>query len=395
MKLLNKISEKLLEFKQQEVYKHSYYLQSAQDSQVKMEGKGDVLVFSSNNYLGLSNHPKIKQAAKDAIDQYGCGTASVRFICGTLAIHRELEEKTAAFVGCEAATTYASCWNANEAVFPTLFEEGDILFSDELNHASIIDGLRLMSKKVDKKVYKHSDLTDLEAKLQASSQYNNRAIVTDGVFSMEGDIAKLTGIVALAKKYDAMVIMDDSHATGVLGETGRGTAEHFGLLGQIDIITGTYGKALGGGAGGFIAGKKDIIDYCVQRSRPQLFSNALPPSVAATALEAIKLLEQEPERVQTLRDNANYFREGIKKLGLKPIDGDTPIVPIIVGETSLAIAMSEALLSKGIFVTGFGFPVVPQGEARLRNQISAGHSKAQIDLALEKMHEAAKELKLL
>lgn len=386
-----KISNHIHQLKEKGEYKRMQTLLSAQDAQVEMKGHGNVMVFSSNNYLGLANEESIKQAMKKSIDVYGAGTASVRFICGTLGIHEQLEQATADLVGTEASTTYASCWNANEAVFQTLFGEGDVLISDALNHASIIDGMRL-AKKVDKKVYQHSDMHHLETILKESSAYENRVIITDGVFSMEGDIAKLPDLVALAKKYDAIIIMDDSHSTGVLGKTGRGTAEHFDLMGEVDIITGTYGKALGGAAGGFIAGKKDLVDYCVQQSRPQLFSNALPPAVAASALEAIQILVHEPSRVEKLRDNAHYFRTNIKEKGLKPLDGDTPIVPIIVGETSLAIKMSERLLEEGLFVTGFGFPVVPKGEARLRIQISAAHTKELMDQAIEKIAKVHAEL---
>ncbi|HMQ10859.1 MAG TPA: glycine C-acetyltransferase [Oligoflexia bacterium] len=379
-----KISNYIHQLKEKGEYKRIQTLLSAQDAQVEMKGYDKVMVFSSNNYLGLANESSVKDAMKKSIDVYGAGTASVRFICGTLGIHQQLEQATADLVGTEAATTYASCWNANEAVFQTLFGEGDILISDALNHASIIDGMRL-AKKVDKKVYQHSDMNHLENILKESSAYENRVIITDGVFSMEGDIAKLPEIIALAKKYNAIIVIDDSHSTGVLGATGRGTAEHFDLMGQVDIITGTYGKALGGAAGGFIAGKKDVVDYCVQQSRPQLFSNALPPAVAASALQAIQILVREPERVEKLRNNAKYFRRRIKDKGLNPLEGDTPIVPIIVGETSLAIKMSERLLEEGLFVTGFGFPVVPKGEARLRIQISSAHNKELMDQAIEKI----------
>lgn len=390
-----RIFSKVSELKQKGEFKNTQFLSGPQAPTVEMEDLGEVLVMSSNNYLGLANHPKVREAAKAAIDKYGNGTASVRFICGTLSLHRELEAATAKFLGFERCTTYASCWNANEAVFQTLFGEGDIVISDRLNHASLIDGLRLM-KKAEKTVYPHSDMNALEDILKKSMAYQTRAIVTDGVFSMEGDIAKLPEIVALAEKYNALVIMDDSHATGVLGDAGRGTAEHFGLEGKVDILTGTYGKALGGGLGGYVVAKSDVVEMLVQQSRPQLFSNALPPAVAGVALAAIEVLESNhAELLAQLRENTAYFRNAITEKGFKPLEGDTPIVPIILGETARAIEMSTELLKQGIFVTGFGYPVVPQGEARLRIQISAAHTKGHLDRAIEKMRGVGRELNLI
>lgn len=379
--LKDRCTLELEQLRNQGVFKRLEVLEAPQSSKTRMKRVGDVIVMSSNNYLGLANHPDIKKAAHQAIDEYGCGTASVRFICGTLAIHEDLEKATSQFVGQEASTTYASCWNANEAAFPTLFQEGDLVVSDSLNHASIIDGLRLM-KGVDRKVYPHLDLKALEELLKQSNA-RVKAIVTDGVFSMEGHIAPLPDLLDLAKKYQAILVVDDSHATGVLGATGKGTAEHFNLPGNvIDVLTGTYGKALGGAAGGFIASQSSIVELCVQRSRPQLFSNALPPPVAASALASIRLLSANANLVKTLKENTRYFRSAISELGFKPLQGDTPIVPVIVGETSLAIQMSHELLKEGIFVTGFGHPVVPKGEARLRIQLSAAHTKDQLDQAL-------------
>ena len=389
--LIGRVQEELDGFKKDGIYKTLNTLESPQAPRVKMKGRGDVIVLSSNNYLGMSNLPEVIQASKNALDEYGSGTASVRFICGTLAIHDELEAETAAFLGKEAATTYMSCWNANEALFATFLGEGDWVTSDSLNHASIIDGLRL-TRKVQKEVYPHSDMKALEKQLSEAKSARTRMIVTDGVFSMEGHIANLPEICALARKYDALVVIDDSHATGVLGKTGRGTPEHFGLTEEVDIVTGTYGKALGGAAGGFIAGPKALVDYCVQRSRPQLFSNALPPAVTASALTAIRHLDAHPELIGKLRENTQYFRTKVSALGFKPLDGETPIVPIIVGETSFAIKMSEQLLEEGVFVTGFGFPVVPKGEARLRIQISAAHEKKDFDDALEAFEKVGKKL---
>ncbi len=346
-----------------------------------MEGRGEVIVLSSNNYLGLANEPAIVDAGVDALRTFGAGTASVRFICGTFTIHRELETALARFVGTDASLSYVSAWNANEALTPTIAREGDFVVSDALNHASIIDSVRLAKamNKCTTAVYRHADMDDLRDKLRAAAQAPRRIIWTDGVFSMEGSIAKLPEILQLARDHDAIVVMDDSHATGVLGATGRGTAEHFGVVGDVDIITSTLGKALGGAAGGFIAGPAALCDMLTQRSRPQLFSNALPPTVAASALAAVRFTEAHPERVQMLHDNSRYFRAAIREAGFQPLDGDTPIVPIIVGETALAIRMSDMLLDRGVFVTGFGFPVVPHGQARLRCQISAAHTRDDLD----------------
>jgi glycine C-acetyltransferase len=375
-------------------YKHLRHLTTPMAAEVHMEEAGDVIVLSSNNYLGLSDEPSVVQAGKDGLDRYGAGTASVRFICGTLDIHRQLEDRIAAFLETEASLTYVSCWNANTGLFPTICEAGSAIVSDELNHASIIDGCRLASK-AKRERYKHGDMADLEAKLQALQGCAPILIVTDGVFSMEGSLAKLPEIVALAKKYDAVTVVDDSHGTGVTGKTGRGTIEHFGLAGQVDIITGTLGKALGGAAGGFVAGSRALIETLIQRSRPQLFSNALPATVACSSLQAIEYLDAHPELVARLRDNVAYFRNGLKKIGYKPLDGDSAIVPIIVGETAFAIALSDKLLKMGIFVTGFGFPVVPEGTARIRTQLCAALTKAEMDKALSAFESVGKEVGLL
>lgn len=388
---IERVQSELKQFRKNGVYKDLQVLEGPQAPRVKMRNRGETIILSSNNYLGLANEPEIKKAARKAIDDYGNGTASVRFICGTLAIHEELETETARFLKKEASTTYSSCWNANEALFATFLGEGDLVASDSLNHASIIDGLRLV-KKARKEVFPHNDMKALEQILSDAGSCRTKMIVTDGVFSMEGHIANLPEICDMAKKYNALVVIDDSHATGVLGKQGRGTPEHFGLEKEVDIITGTYGKALGGAAGGFIAGPKPVVEYCVQRSRPQLFSNALPPSVSACALASLRFLQKHPERISKLRENTQYFRERVAELGFKPLMGETPIVPIIVGETSFAIQMSERLLQQGVFVTGFGFPVVPKGEARLRIQISAAHEKEDFDQALLAFGKVGKEL---
>ena len=385
------------DFKRDKVYKRLNYLDSPQSARVKMEGRGEVLILSSNNYLGLCDEPSVIQAGKDALDEYGAGTGSVRFICGTFAVHRELEEALAKFVGAESALSYVSCWNANEGFTATVVEENDFVVSDALNHASIIDSVRLAKAitKCTTAVYKHSDMTDLRDKLAGAKANRRRLIWTDGIFSMEGDIAKLPDILQLAREHDAIVVMDDSHASGVLGKRGRGTAEHHGVLGEVDVITSTLGKALGGAAGGFTAGSAALADCLTQRSRPQLFSNALPPTVAASSLEAVRVIEREPQRVAKLHENARYFRAAITEAGFKPLAGETPIVPIIVGETALAIKISEMMLDAGVFVTGFGYPVVPQGHARIRCQLSAAHSKEDLDFAVAAFIQVGKAAGLL
>lgn len=391
------LESQLERFKQDRVYKRLNYLDSPQSSRVIMEGRGEVLILSSNNYLGLCDEPSVVQAGVDALRRYGAGTASVRFICGTFTIHRELEEALGAFVGAESSLSFVSAWNANEGLTSTIVEEGDAVLSDALNHASIIDSMRLAKAitKCSTAVYKHGDMSDLREKLVAARDARRRLIWTDGIFSMEGAIAKLPDILQLAREHDAIVLVDDSHSTGVLGERGRGTAEHFGVLGEVDVITSTLGKALGGAAGGFVAGPAALSDYLTQRSRPQLFSNALPPTVAASSLAAVRFIEAHPERVATLRDNTRYFREQIIEAGFKPIPGETPIVPIVVGETAAAIQMSDMLLDEHVFATGFGYPVVPQGQARVRCQISAGHSRDDLDTAVRAFKKVGRKLGLI
>ena len=397
MSFAARLATELDQFRRDGVYKRLNYLTSPQAARVRMEGRGEVVILSSNNYLGLCDVPEVVEAGKRALDQYGAGTGSVRFICGTFAIHRELEAALARFVGCESSLTYGSCWNANEGLCPTLLGEQDIVISDQLNHASIIDAIRLAKTitKCQTAVYRHSDMADLEERLKAAKDHRLRLIFTDGIFSMEGDIAKLPDIAALARQYDAVVAVDDSHATGVLGQTGRGTAEHFGMTGEVDVITSTLGKALGGAAGGFTAGPAVLTDYLTQRSRPQLFSNALPPTVAGSALAAVRYVEQHPELVRRLHENARYFREQLAALGFKPLAGETPIVPIILGETAQAIQMSELLLGEGVFVTGFGYPVVPQGQARVRCQLSAGHTREDLDFALQAFRRVGTKLRFI
>ncbi|MEO8634315.1 MAG: glycine C-acetyltransferase [Gemmatimonadales bacterium] len=389
-----RITEELDGFRRDGVYKQLLYLEGPQAPRARMEGHGDVIVLSSNNYLGFCNQPEVVAAGRAALEQFGAGTGSVRFICGTFTIHRDLERACARLVGTEASLSFVSCWNANEAVPGTLLGEQDIIISDQLNHASIIDGIRLAKAitRCQSAVYRHADLTDLEEKLLAAKDRRVRMVITDGIFSMEGAIAKLPDIAQLCRKHHAVLVVDDSHATGVLGRTGRGTAEHFGMIGEVDIITSTLGKALGGAAGGFVAASAPICDYLTQRARPQLFSNALPPTVAASALASVEFLEQHPERVEQLRQNAQYFREQLLAAGFAPLPGETPIIPVILGETAKAIEMSSQLLREGVFVTGFGFPVVPQGQARIRCQISASHTRDDLDQALAAISRVGRRL---
>ena len=388
-----RLREAIETFRRDGVYKRLNHIESPQAAVVRMEGRGDVVVLSSNNYLGLCDRPEVVEAGRAALDRFGAGTGSVRFICGTFTVHRDLEAALAAFVCAPAALSYVSCWNANEGLLPTVLDEDDVVISDALNHASIIDSVRLC--KAARRVYAHSDMGQLEAILGETRTARTRLVITDGVFSMEGDIARLPEILDLARRHDAVVAVDDSHATGVLGRLGRGTAEHFGLLGEVDVITSTLGKALGGAAGGFTAGREELVDYLVQRSRPQLFSNALPPTVAASALAAVRTIEAHPELVARLRDNAAYFRGQLAERGFRPLPGETPIVPVILGETAQAIRMSELLLDEGVFVTGFGYPVVPQGHARVRCQVSAAHTREHLDLALEAFTRAGRKLGLV
>lgn len=389
-----KLNADLEKLKAAGTYKRLRHITTPMAPEVHMEEAGDVIVLSSNNYLGLADQPEVVAAGKRGLDQYGAGTASVRFICGTFDVHRTLEERIAAFLGTQAALSYVSCWNANTGLFPTICDEGSAIVSDELNHASIIDGVRLASK-ARRERYQHSDMADLEGKLDAVQGSFPIVIATDGVFSMEGDLAKLPEIVALAKRFGAIVVVDDSHGTGVMGKTGRGTIEHYGLTGAVDVITGTLGKALGGAAGGFIAGSEALVDTLIQRSRPQLFSNALPATVACSALAAIEYLDAHPALVERLRDNVAYFRAGLARAGYTPLEGESAIVPIIVGETSFAIAMSDKLLARGVFVTGFGYPVVPEGKARVRVQISAALTRDEMDRALAAFEAVGRDVGLL
>jgi len=375
-------------------YKRFNTLQSPQGPVVRMAGLGDVIVLSSNNYLGLAEHPDVVRAGVEGLERYGAGTASVRFICGTFEPHLELERALAELSETEAALTYVSCWNANEAAIPTLCDERAVVISDELNHASIIDAVRL-SKPERKVRYAHSDMGELREALRACDHGQRKIVVTDGVFSMEGDLAKLPDILELARAHDAVVIVDDSHGVGAVGKTGRGVAEHFGVLGQVDVVTGTLGKALGGAAGGYVASSAEVCDLLAQRSRPQLFSNALPPTVACSARAAVHVLRTRPDLVVKLRENTRWFRGGLREVGFEPLDGEAAIIPIIVGETARAIEISERLLERGVFVTGFGYPVVPEGTARIRVQMSAALEPAHLERALAAFVAVGRESGLL
>src|SRR5665213_2556755 len=391
------LESRISKLKDDRVYKTLNYLDSPQSAHVQMEGRGDVLILSSNNYLGLCDEPSVIDAGIKGLEKFGAGTGSVRFICGTFTVHRELESALARFVGTQSSMSFVAAWNANEALTATVVEEGDFVCSDALNHASIIDAIRLAKAitKCTTAVYPHGDLDDLVAKLKANKGAKRRLIWTDGIFSMEGSIAKLPQLLQIARDHDAVLIVDDSHATGVIGKTGRGTPEHCGVLGEVDVITSTLGKALGGAAGGFVAGPAALCDMLTQRARPQLFSNALPPTVAASALASVGFITGHPDLVTRLRDNARYFRGAIQEAGFKPLPGETPIVPIIVGETSAAIRMSDMLLAQGVFVTGFGFPVVPQGQARVRCQISAAHSRDDLDAAVAAITSVGRQLGII
>ncbi|MBA2378302.1 MAG: glycine C-acetyltransferase [Blastocatellia bacterium] len=377
------------EIREAELYKNERIIEGPQDARIEVGGR-EVLNMCANNYLGLSDHSTIVEAARKSLDEWGYGLSSVRFICGTQAIHKELERKISEFLVTEDTILYTSCFDANGGLFETLLGEEDAVISDELNHASIIDGIRLC--KAARFRYKNSDMADLEAKLGESKSARFRMIATDGVFSMDGYIAKLEEICDLAEKYDAMVMVDDSHAVGFMGKRGRGTHEHCGVMDRIDVITGTLGKALGGASGGYTSGKKEMIELLRQRSRPYLFSNSVAPPIVAASIAAIEILQGSTELRDKLMDNTRYFREKIQEIGLEVLPGEHPIVPVMFGEAQPAVKMAEALLEKGVYVIPFSFPVVPKGKARIRTQVSAAHSKEDLDFAVEKFAEAKAEL---
>jgi glycine C-acetyltransferase len=388
-KIQNQIENTINEIREAGLYKNERVIESPQEAHIKV-ANGEFLNMCANNYLGLSDHPAIVEAAHKALDKWGYGLSSVRFICGTQTIHKQLEQKISEFLGMEDTILYTSCFDANGGLFETLLSEEDAVISDELNHASIIDGIRLC--KAQRFRYKNGDMNDLEAKLKEVGNARNKMIATDGVFSMDGYIAKLPEICDLAEKYDAMVMVDDSHAVGFTGKTGRGTHEYHGVMDKIDVITGTLGKALGGASGGYTSGKKEIIELLRQRSRPYLFSNSVAPSIVGASIKAIDLLTESTELRDKLAENTKFFREEIAKIGLDVLPGEHPIVPVMFGKAIPAVKMAEKLLEKGVYVIPFSFPVVPKGKARIRTQVSAAHSIEDLQFAVEKFAEAKAEV---
>ena len=374
-------------------YKRERVIMTPQGTTIRVVDGESVLNLCANNYLGLAQHPVVKQAAHDALDQWGYGCASVRFICGTQGVHKQLEQKLSEFLGTEDTILYGSCFDANGGLFETLLGAEDAIISDELNHASIIDGIRLC--KAQRHRYKNSDMADLEAKLKEASGARFRMIATDGVFSMDGYIANLSAICNLADKYGALVMVDDSHAVGFMGKTGRGTHEHCGVMGRVDILTGTLGKALGGASGGYTSGRKEIIELLRQRSRPYLFSNTLAPTIAGASLKVLELLTASTALRDTLESNTAFFREGMAKLGFNLLPGTHPICPVMLGDAALATRLADAMLQEGVYVIGFSHPVVPQGKARIRTQISAAHSRADLERALFAFAKVKRDMSLV
>jgi len=386
--LIDHLAGEMEKLRQAGTYKEELVLQTPQDARVRVGGR-DVVMLTSNNYLGFANHPRVREAQKKAIDRWGAGMASVRFICGTEELHKELEAEIAGFFGRDDSILYMSCWNANEGLFAAVLDEPDGLYSDELNHASIIDGVRLCKAKRFR--VPHNDMAAFERMLAEDTTSRFRLMITDGVFSMEGEEANLRELVRICEEKGTLLAVDDSHATGVLGATGRGTAEEQGVFDRIPVTTGTLGKAMGSAAGGFVAGPKALVETLRQRSRTYLFSNSLPPAVAAGSLESFRMLREDPAPVAKLRANAAYFRKSISDAGFRIPHGTHPIVPVIVGETAKALAMGKALLDEGVYVSGFGFPVVPHGQARLRCQVSAAHERADLDRAVEAFRKVGRK----
>lgn len=383
------IDQQLAEIRTAGLYKTERQILSPQGPEVRVV-QGTVLNLCANNYLGLANHPEITRAAAEGLKEHGYGMASVRFICGTQDLHRRLEQAISTFLGTADTILYSSCFDANGGLFEVLLDDRDAVISDALNHASLIDGIRLC--KAQRFRFVHSDMADLEAKLAEAKGCRLRLIATDGVFSMDGDLAKLDHIVELADRYDAAVVVDDSHATGVLGPRGQGTPAHFGVADRVEIVTSTLGKTLGGAAGGFTSGRMELIELLRQRSRPYLFSNALPPVIAAAALQAVKLVAQGDPLRATLRENAAFFRAQLAALGFRLIHGDHPIIPLMLGEAVLATKMADRLLQEGIYVVAFSYPVVPKGQARIRVQMSAAHTRPQLERAVNSFAKVGREL---
>jgi glycine C-acetyltransferase len=389
-KIQRDLQERVVKIQQAGLFKRERVIEGPQQADISVENGTSVLNLCANNYLGLANHPAVVEAAQQALKDWGYGLASVRFICGTQSIHKQLEQRLSAFLGTEDSILYGSCFDANGGLFETLLEPEDAVISDELNHASIIDGIRLC--KAAKFRYRNGDMEDLESKLKDAANARYRLIATDGVFSMDGYIARLGTICDLADKYDALVMVDDSHAVGFVGDNGRGTPELCGVEGRIDIVTGTLGKALGGASGGYTSGRKEIIDLLRQRSRPYLFSNSVAPPIVAASLKVLDLVTESPSLRKRLHDNTRLFREDMTRAGFDILPGDHPIVPVMFGDAALAARTAELLLSKGIYVIAFSYPVVPLGKARIRTQISAAHTREELQFAVTKFAEAKAEI---
>ena len=387
--LIERLRADLGALKDQGLYKGERVLAGPQGSVVHTGGH-EVVNLCANNYLGLANHPAVVAAAREALERFGFGMASVRFICGTQTVHKQLEQRLSGFLGTEDAILYSSCFDANGGLFEALLDERDAVISDALNHASIIDGIRLC--KAQRHRYANNDMAELEKCLREAASARTRLIATDGVFSMDGIVANLAGICELADRYDALVMVDDSHATGFMGAGGRGTPEHCGVAARIDILSGTLGKALGGASGGYIASRREVVEWLRQRSRPYLFSNSIPPVVAAVGLRVLELLGQSPQLRAQLHDNARYFRAGLGRLGFTLKPGEHPIIPVMIGDAALAARMADRLLERGVYVIGFSYPVVPKGQARIRTQMSAALTRAQLDTALDAFGTVGKEL---
>ncbi len=387
--LIERLRGELASLKEQGLYKSERVLTGPQGGTVRT-GDREVINLCANNYLGLANHAALREAAHRGIDRFGYGMASVRFICGTQSVHKQLEEGLTRFLGTEDTILYSSCFDANGGLFETLLDERDAVISDALNHASIIDGIRLC--KAQRQRYANSDMAELESCLQQTRDARTRLIATDGVFSMDGSIARLRAICDLADRYDALVMVDDSHATGFMGERGRGTHEHCGVMGRVDILTGTLGKALGGASGGYVSARREVVEWLRQRSRPYLFSNSIPPVVAAAGVRVLDLLEHSPELRTRLFDNTRFFRAGLEKAGFSLKAGEHPIIPVMLGDAALAGRMAESLLQRGVYVIGFSFPVVPRGQARIRTQMSAALSREQLEKALDAFTAVGRQL---
>jgi glycine C-acetyltransferase len=372
------VSQQLQDISQAGTYKRERIIVTPQGSTIRVSDGKPVLNLCANNYLGLAQHPEVREAAREALDRWGYGMASVRFICGTQSVHKQLEERLSDFLGTEDTILYSSCFDANGGLFETLLHEHDAIISDALNHASIIDGIRLC--RAHRQRYANGDMHDLDAKLQAAAGVRFRMIATDGVFSMDGSIAKLPEIAALAEKHQALLMVDDSHAVGFVGARGRGTHEHHGVMDRVDVLTGTLGKALGGASGGYTSGRREIIELLRQRSRPYLFSNTLCPSIAGATLKVLDMLSQSTELRDRLERNTRFFRDGLAQIGMRVLPGTHPICPVMIGDAALAVKAADAMLQKGVYVIGFSYPVVPKGEARIRTQISAAHTQAELEL---------------